>query len=237
MNMNNLFLKGTKFAVFMCMCSDDGVGKEVQAQSPVSFQAKAGVGIASFWGKNTEGKAKFAYKAGAGMDYAFNKVWSLLPSLNFVSKGYKEEEAGIGKASMNELYLELPIMVAACLNFTKNSGLLLSAGPYVAYGIGGKTSVVVEKKIPTIVGFETVEDEYKLGTFGHIDDGKMGNKRFDAGVGLSITYENRNIILGLESQLGLINVNDKLKEVAEFTGLDDFAAKNISAFVTIGYKF
>lgn len=65
----------------------------------------------------------------------------------------------------------------------------------------------------------------------------MENKRFDAGVGLSITYENRNIILGLESQLGLINVNDKLKEVAELTGLDDFTAKNISAFVTIGYKF
>lgn len=237
MNMNNLFLKGTKFAVFSVCVVMMALGKEVQAQSPVSFQAKAGVGIASFWGKNTEGKAKFAYKAGAGMDYAFNKVWSLQPSLNFVSKGYKEEEAGIGKASMNELYLELPIMVAACLNFTKNSELLLSAGPYVAYGIGGKTSVVVEKKIPTIVGFETVEDEYKLGTFGHIDDGKMGNKRFDAGVGLSITYENRNIILGLESQLGLINVNDKLKEVAEFTGLDDFAAKNISAFVTIGYKF
>lgn len=230
MNMNNLFLKGTKFAVFSVCVVMMALGKEVQAQSPVSFQAKAGVGIASFWGKNTEGKAKFAYKAGAGMDYAFNKVWSLLPSLNFVSKGYKEEEAGIGKASMNELYLELPIMVAACLNFTKNSGLLLSAGPYVAYGIGGKTSVVVEKKIPTIVGFETVEDEYKLGTFGHIDDGKMGNKRFDAGVGLSITYENRNIILGLESQLGLINVNDKLKEVAEFTGLDDFAAKKHISF-------
>lgn len=66
--------------------------------------------------------------------------------------------------SWNRQFLELPIMVAACLNFTKNSGLVLSAGPYVAYGVGGKTSVVVEKKIPTIVGFETVEDEYKLGT-------------------------------------------------------------------------
>lgn len=65
----------------------------------------------------------------------------------------------------------------------------------------------------------------------------MGNKRFDAGIGLGITYENQNIILGLESQLGLVNVNDKLKEVAELAGLDDFAAKNISAFVTIGYKF
>ncbi len=235
--MNNLFLRGTKFVVFSVCVVMMVLGKQVQAQSPVSFQAKAGVGITSFWGKNTDGKAKFAYKVGAGMDYAFNKVWSLQPSLNFVSKGYKEKEAGIGKASMNELYLELPVMVAARLNLAKNSGLVLSAGPYVAYGVGGKTSVVVEKKIPTIVGFETVEDKYKLDTFGHINDGKMGNRRFDAGIGLGITYENRNIIIGLESQLGLVNVNDKLKEVAELTGLDDFAAKNISAFVTIGYKF
>ena len=235
--MNNLFLRRTKFVVFSVCVVIMALGKEVRAQSPVSFHAKAGAGISSFWGKNTDGKVKFAYKVGVGMDYAFNKVWSLQPSLNFVSKGYKEEETGIGKASMNELYLELPIMVAARLDLTKNSGLVLSAGPYVAYGVGGKTSVVVEKKIPTMVGYETVEDKYKLDTFGHINDGKMGNRRFDAGIGLGITYENRNIILGLESQLGLVNVNDKLKEVAELTGLDDFAAKNISAFVTVGYKF
>lgn len=235
--MNNLFLRRTKFVVFSVCVVIMALGKEVRAQSPVSFHAKAGTGISSFWGKNTDGKAKFAYKVGVGMDYAFNKVWSLQPSVNFVSKGYKEEETGIGKASMNELYLELPIMVAARLDLTKNSGLVFSAGPYVAYGVGGKTSVVVEKKIPTMVGYETVEDKYKLDTFGHINDGKMGNRRFDAGIGLGITYENRNIIFGLESQLGLVNVNDKLKEVAELTGLDDFAAKNISAFVTVGYKF
>lgn len=47
------------------------VGKEVRAQSPVSFQAKVGIGLASFWGKNTDGKAKFSYKIGAGMDYTF----------------------------------------------------------------------------------------------------------------------------------------------------------------------
>lgn len=234
--MNNLFLRRTKFVVFSVCVVIMALGKEVRAQSPVSFHVKAGTGISSFWGKNTDGKAKFAYKVGVGMDYAFNKVWSLQPSVNFVSKGYKEEEAGIGKASMNELYLELPIMVAARLDLTKNSGLVLSTGSYVAYGVGGKTSVVVEKKIPTMVGYETVEDKYKLDTFGHINDGKMGNRRFDAGIGLGITYENRNIILGLESQLGLVNVNDKLKEVAELTGLDDFAAKNISAFVTVGYN-
>ena len=65
----------------------------------------------------------------------------------------------------------------------------------------------------------------------------MGNKRFDAGVGLGITYENRNVMLGLEGQLGLVNVNDELKDIAELVGLGGFAAKNVSAFVTVGYRF
>ena len=65
----------------------------------------------------------------------------------------------------------------------------------------------------------------------------MRNKRYDAEIGLGKSYEKPYIIFGFESQLGLVNVNDKLKEGAELAGLDDFAAKNISAFVTIGYKF
>ena len=45
MDMNNLFLKGTKFAIFSVCVVMMALGKEVQAQSPVSFRAKAGVGI------------------------------------------------------------------------------------------------------------------------------------------------------------------------------------------------
>ena len=44
-------------------------------------------------------------------------------------------------------------------------------------------------------------------------------------------------MLGLEGQLGLVNVNDELKDIAELVGLGGFAAKNVSAFVTVGYRF
>ena len=62
MNTNNRFLQITKFLIFSISLLMVAVGKEVRAQSPVSFQAKVGIGLASFWGKNTDGKAKFSYK-------------------------------------------------------------------------------------------------------------------------------------------------------------------------------
>ena len=238
MNTNNRFLQITKLLIFSVCLLTLAWGKEVRAQSPVSFQVKAGAGIAGLWGKNTDAKTKFPYKVGVGMEYAFNGTWALQPSLNFVSKGCKDEEEGVGKLTMNQLYLELPVMMAARLDLTETSNLVIAVGPYVAYGVGGKTSAdIVEKKYPTMTGYETFGGKYKLDTFGDLADGKMGNKRFDAGVGLGITYENRNVMLGLEGQLGLVNVNDELKDIAELVGLGGFAAKNVSAFVTVGYRF
>lgn len=231
-------MKRTNYIVISICALLMALSGKTQAQSPLSVQAKAGAGIATFWGKNADGNAKFAYKVGVGMEYAFTETWALQPSLYFVSKGCKDEEDGVGKLTMNQLYLELPVMMAARLNLTETSHLVIAVGPYVAYGVGGKTSVdIVEKQIPTIVGFETVGGKYKLDTFGNIADGKMGNKRFDAGLALGFAYENRNIVLGLEGQLGFVNVNDAADKIAELQGLDGFAAKNIAAFVTVGYKF
>ena len=237
MKTNKRFLQRVKYLILSICIATIASNMKAEAQSPVSFQAKGGVGVASFWGKYAAGKAKFAYKVGAVMEYAFNDVWALQPSLNFVSKGCKDEEEGVGKVTMNQLYLELPVMMTARLNLTENSNLIISAGPYVACGVGGKTSAAIELMVPSSVGFETVVEKYKLNTFGNLADGKMGNKRFDGGIALNVAYENRHIILGAEGQLGFVNVNDEVKEIAELAGLGSFTAKNISAFVTVGYKF
>lgn len=207
------------------------------AQSPVSFQVKAGAGLASMWGQNTEENAKFAYRVGVGMEYGFNKTWALQPSLNFVSKGSKEDGKDLGKATVNMLYLELPVMLSARLHLTKTSNLVISGGPYVAYGVGGKTSVDVWLSIPGSTGFQKVHQKYKLNTFGSITDGNMGCKRFDAGVGLGIAYEYRRIVVGLEGQLGLVKIHDGFSELIDIKELEDNALKNLSAFVTVGYKF
>lgn len=108
-------------------------------------------------------------------------------------------------------------MAAARFSINNSTNIVITAGPYIAYGIGGKT---------------------KIDTFGDIAKGNMGCERFDAGVGLGVALEYKKIIFGLESKLGLVNVGSHdLKDVAQQLGLGDFSSKNISACFTIGYKF
>ncbi len=89
------------------------------AQSPISFQVKAGVGTSNFYGENVESDTRIAYKVGVGMNYELNRTWVFQPSLNFVSIGAREEVEYVGKVNMNELYIQLPIMMAARLNLGK----------------------------------------------------------------------------------------------------------------------
>ena len=68
----------------------------------------------------------------------------------------------------------------------------------------------------------------------------MGCKRFDAGIGLGIAYEYRRIVVGLEGQLGLVKIHDgfeKFSGLMDITGFEKNTLKNLSAFVTVGYKF
>lgn len=234
--MNELFGRNMKFVLRVCIVFII-LSAKAYAQSPVSFQVKAGAGIASMWGKNTEENAKFAYKVGVGMEYGFNKTWALQSFLNFASKGANEDGKDLGKATVNMLYLELPVMLSARLHLTETSNLVISGGPYMSYGVGGKTSVDVWLPIPSSTGLQKVHQKYKLNTFGSITDGNMGCKRFDAGVGLGIAYEYRRIVVGLEGQLGLVKIHDGFSDLIDLKELEDNALKNLSAFVTIGYKF
>lgn len=215
------------------------VALRMDAQSSVSFQIKAGVGMANFYGKYTEdAEAKFAYKVGLGMDYAFNRTWSLQTYLNFVSKGSKGEVEDWMKMTMNELYLELPVMAALRIPVSDKMQLVLSAGPYIACGIGGKTTVdMEERKVPTTTGYETIGGKYKMDTFGALKDGNAGLSRFDAGLAFSVAAECHRFILGIDAQLGLTDISGDLKKVAELISVEKGSAKNVSAFFSIGYRF
>lgn len=71
------------------------------AQSPISFQVKAGVGTSNFYGENVESDTRIAYKVGVGMNYEFNRTWVFQPSLNFVSIGAREEVEYVNPAKRN----------------------------------------------------------------------------------------------------------------------------------------
>ena len=80
---------------------------------PLSFHAKAGIGTSHFHGKHSSSDTQIAYKAGVGTVYVLNKTWVLQSALEFVSIGGKDEISHIGKAKMHELYLQIPLMIAA----------------------------------------------------------------------------------------------------------------------------
>ena len=60
------------------------------AQSPISFQVKAGLNLSSYIGENSDhSKFKPGARIGVGMEYQFTDLISLQPSLFFSQKGAK----------------------------------------------------------------------------------------------------------------------------------------------------
>ena len=153
----------------------------------LSFNVKAGLNLSSYIGDNSDhSKFKPGVRLGVGMEYQFTDIISLQPSLFFSQKGakYSEGYEGIVDADadvkINQLYLELPLMVGARIHTASNFDLLFKGGPYLAYGVGGKTKI------------DGVSE--KADTFG--DDGL---KRFDAGLGLGVAFEFGKIVVGVET--------------------------------------
>lgn len=149
----------------------------------------------------------------------------------------REEVEYVGKVNMNELYIQLPIMMAARLNLGKNYSASLSAGPYIAYGVGGKTSGEMEEYDYSSEYNPNRSYRFRIDTFGNRIDDKMGNKRFDAGLMFGLNIEYHKFIFGAELQLGMIKVNDQLDNLLQSSGIEKFSPKNLASFFTVGYRF
>ena len=150
--------------------------------SQVSFNVKAGLNLSSYIGENSDNsKFKPGVRLGVGMEYQFNEMVALQPSLFFSQKGAKysgDYKGNIADADadvkINQLYLELPINVQFRFNIADNTNLVIATGPYLACGVGGKAKFDGNAS----VGSVEVNGSEKVDTFG--DDG-LDYNRFDAG--------------------------------------------------------
>ena len=126
----------------------------VRAQSPISFYAEAGIGTSRLYGKHSGSDTQIACKAGIGAEYALNKTWTLRSALEFVSIGGRDDMDYVRNAGMNELYLQIPVRVAARLPLGKDYHASLNVGPYIACGVGGKTAsrIITAAAPPTETG-------------------------------------------------------------------------------------
>lgn len=114
--------------------------------SQVSFNVKAGLNLSSYIGENSDhSEFKPGARIGVGMEYQFNDMISLQPSLFFSQKGAKYSSGFDGNiidadadVKINQLYLELPVNVQFRFNIADNTNLVIATGPYLACGVGGK---------------------------------------------------------------------------------------------------
>ena len=126
------------------------------------------------------------------------------------------------QAKVNASYLELPVMVAARFAMDRNTYILVAAGPYGAWGIGGKTKALGYSWSSSSTPDWNTGNVVEINTFGK--DG-LDLRRFDYGVAIGLSVEYRHYVIGVEGRLGLCKLQKELQ------------GKNITGFVTAGYKF
>lgn len=190
-------------------------------QGVLQYGVKAGVNLAGFNGKGAkELDGKIGFNAGVFAEYTLPTNLYFLTGLEISAKGAKREEKDGGykyKETYSPIYLQLPIHAGYKLGLSDGIILGLHAGPYLAYGIGGKA------KFEESMSGETEKDEIDF--FGSKEKGLA--KSFDFGVGLGANVEANQFQIGLGYDLGLSNISNE----------DDADLKNRNFYINIGYKF
>lgn len=108
-------------------------------EKPIQFGIKAGVNLPSLSGDGKDFKSTIRYQFGVTADIALNNKMYVLTGLNFQNKVLKEESYKEEKLKMGLTYIQLPAHLTYKLALNDDVNLFVGAGPYIAYGIGGKT--------------------------------------------------------------------------------------------------
>lgn len=143
---------------------------------------------------------KLGFHVGATADFPINDFLSFEPGLFLTTKGFKDESDVMGaKTSIKTslYYLDVPLTLKAShdLGDLKIYG---AAGPYVGFGLSGKTKSTVEFMGKEESGTEDIK-------WGSGDDDDL--KRLDFGLTIGAGVEISAFIVGLSYDLGLANIS------------------------------
>lgn len=181
--------------------------------SQVKWDAKFGMNFSNMT-KLDDAKALPGFNLGVGMDYGFNESWSLQSGLMISSKGYKYDKDVLGADfKARPIYLDIPILAAYKFNISDNTKFVINAGPYLAFGLGGKGKFDVD-------GAEDIK----------VFKGEEGMSRFDLGIQYGIGLEiSEHYLINLTGQNGFICPWD--------TEDGEDKPKNMTFSIGVGYRF
>lgn len=203
----------------------------VSAQMPYfRFGVRGGFDVAkAFVDDSGSSKLMPGYNVGVTMEYGPVSTIFFRSGLFFTSYSakinniYGGDAPVIGgrvdtKTTFNQMSLKLPIMAATKMRVADNLNVVVAAGPYISYGIGGKTKME----------FDGLESE-KWNTYD--DAAYFSLKRFNFGGSINIDLEYAHTyIVGIGGDFGFLNLinQDKYQD-------RNFQMMNLN--ISIGYLF
>ncbi|MCO5240770.1 MAG: PorT family protein [Chitinophagaceae bacterium] len=210
----------------------------------VQWGVKAGGNLSGMLLKDEGGYVKIklrpGFHLGGTAELALADKFSLQPSLLLTSKGFTIDKSGgaqylygVDRIKFTSYYIELPV------NFifkpqAGNGKMLLGAGPYFAYGLGGRWKAEAN-------GMSVTGKLKFINDFSSADSSIGGNSRtvpytkpFDFGANILIGYEfSKNLYIHLNGQLGLLDVDMSYDGVSDETS----SLKTVQGGLSIGYRF
>ncbi len=199
------------------------------AQTKVTWSMELGLGMSTWMGKNADGSNPlFNTKVGVGLDVPLTGLVSFQTGLSWVSKGASLDvdltgadlglgsDLGVVDAHVNQNYFEMPLLAAFHVGTASNFDMVFTVGPYLAYGVNGKTSVDVDDLSVSVNSFG---DSQVLGQ--NIE----GLKRFDAGLQAGVALDFAKWTVGLDGEFGFCKI------------ASGKSPRNLAFFFTAGYKF
>ncbi len=183
MNKTKLSFTVVALVAFITVFSNEAKAQE----NPVTFGIKAGANLSTFGGDLKDTKYALRYQVGITADVALTNNLYILTGLDFQTKGVKYNPKSAPNIKYNPMYLQLPVNIGYKFDLGSDIRLVVNAGPYVAYGIGGKAK----------------SDGEKQSVFG-----KNKFKRFDYGLTGGVGVEIGRIAINAGYEFGLANISD-----------------------------
>lgn len=181
--------------------------------SQVKWDGRFGVNFSNVT-QDKDSKALPGFTLGVGMDYGFTENWSLQSGLMISSKGFKYK-IGNEKDTYRPIYLDIPILAAYKFDIADNMKFVINAGPYLAFGLGGKN-----------------KEHWDGGESYKLFKGDDGWKRFDLGLQYGIGLElSERYLINLTGQNGFICPIDFP------SGYKGDKPKNMTFTIGVGYRF
>ncbi len=207
--------------------------------SKIQFGIKAGVNRSSgLVSDAVKIKLKTGYHIGGIIDYSLSSKFRLETGLLLSQKGGKFVGYNSGnydggtpnyKHKFNALYLEIPISIQYKQRLSEKWSLNFGAGTYFAYGILGKT------RIDTKGSYSDGTKFREWNTFENTEEYLDRTlNRFDMGWGLNFEVVYNKLFLGIDVEVGLIDI---LRKYENEGYTNDLTFYNFNVPFSIGYRF